>query len=128
MKDNEQPPGDSKTDFDFDEWSYIAKTDPEKFELMRQQLIDDVLAQVPDHLRQRIKQQQWQIDQICKQADSPLAACIQISQKMWDSVYGEKELLTALQTPEKILQSQRKDNADNVIDLKKYRSSREPAD
>ncbi|MCP5245148.1 MAG: DUF3135 domain-containing protein [Burkholderiales bacterium] len=128
MKNNEHPPGESITDFDFEKWSHIAKTDPEKFELMRQQLIDDLLAQVPDHLKQRITQQQWQIDQICKQAENPLAACKQISQKMWDSVYGENGLLTALQAPEKILLSRKNNNTENVIHLKKYKSTRKPVD
>lgn len=128
MKDSEQPPGDPCTEYDFDEWSHIAKTNPEQFELMRQQLINDLLAQVPDHLKQRIKRQQWQIDQIRKQANNPLAACIQISQKMWNSVYGENGLLTALEEPEKVLQSQIKDDPEKVIHLKKYKSTRKPVD
>lgn len=66
---------------------------------MRQYLIDNLLEQAPDHLRQRLEQQQWQIDQIRRQTANPLEACIQISQRMWHSVYGEQGLLIALQEP-----------------------------
>jgi len=121
MKDTNQSTDD--TDFDFDTWSRIAKTDPEQFEKMRQQLLNDLFEQAPDHLKQRLERQQWQIDQIRRQVANPLAACIQISQKMWDSVYGDKGLLMALEEPQKLMQSTKEENAAKVVSLRKFKSS-----
>lgn len=50
------------TDFDFDVWSQMAQQDPEKFEVMRQQLINDLIAQAPLHLKQWMTGLQWQVD------------------------------------------------------------------
>ncbi len=55
-------------DFDFDQWATIARQDPEQFERMRQQLINEVIAQSPEHLKQRMEGLQWQIDQIHTEA------------------------------------------------------------
>ena len=77
--------------FDFDLWSKMARQDPEKFEAMRQQLINDLLAQAPPHLKQRMVGLQWQVNQIRKQAGNPLTACLQISQKMWTNVLERKD-------------------------------------
>lgn len=120
MNDFRQPENDWC--FDFETWAEIAKTDPERFEEMRQQLINDLFDQAPDHIRQRLEKQQWQIDQIRRQAGNPLAACIQISQKMWNSVYGEKGLLTALEEPQKLMHATTQDNAEKIISLKKFKS------
>ncbi|MCW5618862.1 MAG: DUF3135 domain-containing protein [Nitrosomonas sp.] len=120
MKDAKQPP--DHADFDFDKWSHIAKIDPEQFEKMRQYLIDNLLEQAPDHLRQRLEQQQWQIDQIRRQAANPLEACIQISQRMWHSVYGEQGLLMALQEPGKLLQSISNNNTGKIVSLGEFRT------
>ncbi len=50
------------SNFDFDRWSAMAQQDPEKFEAMRQQLISDLLAPPPPHLKQRMIGIQWQAD------------------------------------------------------------------
>ena len=120
MENNKQ-----QLDFDFDHWSSLARDDPEKFELMRQQLINEVMEQAPEHMKNRLEGLQWQVDQIRNQSDSSMAACITISQKMWDKVYGEKGLLDALNEPERILKSlkERSDNPNNVIPIKNYKAT-----
>ena len=123
MKNGKLLPDDADIEFDFDKWSRMAKTDPDEFEKMRQQLIDNLFEQAPDHIKQRLEGQQWQIDQIRRQANNPLAACIQISQKMWSSVYGEQVLLDELQEPKKLLQFKNKDDADKVVSLKEFKSA-----
>lgn len=90
-------------DFDFDQWSKIAQLEPEKFEAMRQQMIDELIAQAPDHLKPRMAGLQWQVDQIRNQAGNPMAACVQLSQKMWAHVLSENGLLNMLKQPRKIL-------------------------
>jgi uncharacterized protein DUF3135 len=110
-------------DFDFDQWVSIAKTNPEQFELMRQQLINDAINQAPDDLKQRMEGLQWQIDQICNQANSPIDACLSISQKMLDNIYGEKGLVNAITEPEKVTQSINNNNHNKVVSIKKYKST-----
>lgn len=112
------------SDFDFDRWSKMAQQDPEKFEAMRQQLINDVIEQAPLHLKQRMAGLQWQVDQIRKQANNPMAACLQISQKMWGNVLGEKGLLNALQEPKKLLSALKKEHVGKVLSFERYKSSK----
>jgi len=109
------------TNFDFNLWSNVAKQDPEQFELMRQQLIDDVMAQVPEELKQRMEGVQWEVDQIQNRAENPMAACFSISQRMLNKVHGEKGLLATLSDPKKILQDRKKMDLNNVISITKYK-------
>ena len=108
-------------DFDFDSWAKMAQQDPGKFEQMRQQLIDETIEQTPDHHKQRMRGLQWQIDQIREQAGNPMAACLQIYQKMLDSLCGEKGLIKALQEPERLRLSLKQDKA-KVISLEEYKT------
>ena len=92
-------------DFDFDHWCKVAQDEPERFETMRQQMIDELMAQAPSHLKPRMTGLQWQVDQIRKQTNDPMTACLRISQKMWTNVVGESGLLKALQEPKELLDS-----------------------
>lgn len=109
------------SDFDFEVWSQMAQQDPEKFEAMRQQLINDLIAQAPLHLKQRLTGLQWQVDQIRKQASNPMVACLQISQRMWDNAVGEKGLLDALQEPQKILNAIENESTGKILSFDKYK-------
>lgn len=102
-------------DFDFDSWSQIAQQEPEKFEAMRRQMIDELIAQAPDHLKPRMTGLQWQVDRIRNQAGNPLAACVQISQKMWTHVLSENGLLNMLKQPRKILNAMANPSTAKVI-------------
>lgn len=107
------------SDFDFDLWSKMAQEEPEKFELMRQQLIDDLIAQAPEHFKPRMIGLQWQVDQVRKQASNPMAACLRISQKMWNNVVGENGLLNALQEPRKILSTLEKAPVGKILSFER---------
>lgn len=91
--------------FDFDHWCKVAREEPEKFEVMRRQMIDDLIAQAPSHLKPQITGLQWQVDRIRQQAGNPMAACVRISRKMWANVLGKNGLLKALQEPKELLNS-----------------------
>ncbi len=82
--------------FEFDEWLGIARRDPDAFEKMRRSAIDSVISQAPPANQQRLRCLQWRIDQERRRARTPLAACIRISQMMWESVTGQGGLLQAL--------------------------------
>jgi hypothetical protein len=82
---------------DFDEWADLAKRDPEAFERRRAQVIEEFLDQVPDDRRERLRCLQWRIDRTRERASNPVAACVRLSQMMWDSVLGDGGLLEALE-------------------------------
>lgn len=106
-------------DFDFDYWSRIAQHEPERFEAMRQQMINDLIAQAPSHLKPRMTGLQWHLDQIRNQAANPMAACLQISQKMWANVLGENGLLKALKEPKELLNSLEKAPVAKVLSFER---------
>lgn len=111
-------------DFDFDQWSMIAREEPEKFEAMRQDMINQLIAQAPDHLKPRMTGLQWQVDQIRKQADNPMAACLQISQKMWNNVLGEKGLLTVLREPKAFLDNIREEPGGKILSFERNKTDK----
>ncbi|TXI18962.1 MAG: DUF3135 domain-containing protein [Nitrosomonas sp.] len=111
-------------DFDFDLWMQMAKQDPHRFEFMRQQMINDLIAQAPLHLKMRMEGLQWQVDQIRKQADNPMMACLQISQKMWKNVLGEKGLLNALQQPQMFTDTLREESSGKILSFNRNKSEK----
>lgn len=83
--------------FDFDEWHQLANSDPDAFEQKRQKYINKIIQSAPKAKQKRLRCLQWRIDQTRLLSNTPLAACINISKLMWDSVLGENGLLVALQ-------------------------------
>lgn len=112
------------SDFDFDQWSRMAQEEPEKFESMRRQLIDDLIAQAPKHFKPRMISLQWQVDQVRKQASNPMDTCLQISQKMWNNVHGENGLLSALQEPKKLIHTLEKVSAGKILTFERPKSGK----
>jgi len=84
---------------DFDFWKQLAKNDPEAFEALRREKIEQLIEQAPKPQRRRLQGLQWQIDQNRKLAASPMASCLAISNMMWDSLHQlnlrQHELLSA---------------------------------
>ncbi|RME34541.1 MAG: DUF3135 domain-containing protein [Gammaproteobacteria bacterium] len=79
--------------YDFDSWAEIARTDPERFEALREELVRRQIAQAPAASRRRLAGLQWRIDRIREHSGTPLAACIAISGLMWESMLGEGGLV-----------------------------------
>jgi hypothetical protein len=86
-----------KTLVDFDQWAELAKTDPEAFEARRSEVIEDMISRLPEHKQQRMRCLQWKIDLVRSQASNPMAACIKLSEMMWDSLVGPGGLREALE-------------------------------
>ena len=82
---------------DFDQWADLAKTDPDAFEARRAEAIEAMIQRMPDEKQQRMRCLQWKIDQVRNQASNPMAACIKISEMMWDSLVGPGGLKDALE-------------------------------
>lgn len=85
-----------KQTFDFSEWSHLAATDPKAFEKRRKQTIEAAIRSIPDAKQQRIRCLQWRIDQERNLSKSPMAACIRLSNMMWENLLGENGLLDSL--------------------------------
>jgi hypothetical protein len=86
-----------KSMVDFDHWAHLAKTDPAAFEIRRAAVIEDVIQRMPRHKQQRMRCLQWKIDQVRSQANNPMAACIKLSEMMWDSLVGPGGLREVLE-------------------------------
>ena len=82
--------------FDFEEWMLLAKSDPEEFEKRRKHVIDDLISSAPEDRQQRLRGLQWRIDIERRRCSNPLAACIRLSDMMWNFVYAEDGFLNAL--------------------------------
>ncbi len=106
---------------DFDRWSQMAQQDPEKFEAMRQQLIANAIAQAPEYLKQRMIGLQWQVDKIRRQASNPMAACLQISQRMWANVLEEKGVLA----PKTIQNTPKAEPRGKILLFERYKAGKQ---
>jgi len=88
--------GHSINDIDFEHWVTLASTDPQKFEQLRQDKISAIIERTTGQRRQRLRGLQWQIDAIRNQhKDSAAAACIAISELMWETFEHLAALLQA---------------------------------
>lgn len=81
----------------FDQWAQLAKSDPEAFEARRAATIEAAIQRMPAHKQQRMRCLQWKIDQVRDRASNPMAACIKLSEMMWDSLVGPGGLRDALE-------------------------------
>lgn len=87
--------GNSLYDVDFEFWLILASTDPLKFEQLRQDKISELIERASTQRQQRrLRGLQWRIDKIREQhKDSAMAACIAISELMWETFEHLAELL-----------------------------------
>jgi hypothetical protein len=82
---------------DFDDWAQLAKSDPAAFEEKRTRVIEDLIRSMPEDKRQRMRRLQWKVDQVRNRCKTPMAACIKLSEMMWDSLVGPGGLKDALE-------------------------------
>jgi len=87
------------TSFDFETLSGLAQTDPGSFETLRQQTIDRAIERAPEECRQRLRRLQWRIDRVRETSRTPLAACILISDMMWNSFNDLNRIYQRLSEP-----------------------------
>lgn len=86
--------GHSNCEFDFEKWAQLASSDPQSFEQLRQDKIADVIEKATGNHQQRLRKLQWRIDQVRnKNKTSTMAACLAISDLMWDTFERLNELL-----------------------------------
>lgn len=93
-------------DFDFDQWVALAVADMEAFEAKRQAMIEAIIVSSPTYLQPRLRGLQFRIDMERRRSKTPLAACMRISEMMWDMVLGEDGLKASLEALENMLSGQ----------------------
>lgn len=72
---------------DFDRWLELAKSDPDSFEELRSRTIDAAIGRFAQSRQSHLRRVQWRIDQVRERSRTPMAACIAISNMMWDSFH-----------------------------------------
>jgi hypothetical protein len=77
---------------DFDYWSNLYKTDPQRFTQERQQAAQQVIDNAPHHLRVKLQRLQWLIDTTIATSKTPLQSAVRLS-KMMDEKFLEMNYL-----------------------------------
>lgn len=120
-------------DFDFEKWSLLASKDPEAFEQYRERVINEFITDLPEEKQQRMRCLQWRVDSVRRLSKTPMAACIEISKMMWDSIKGEHglmdalhELQTACQFDGQYQPATRTQSNENILDFPGNRESNQP--
>lgn len=73
----------------------LARNDPDGFNALRDELIEQLIARAPEHIARRLRGLQFRIDQVRQLAHTPLNATIKVSQMMWSSFYTLKDELSS---------------------------------
>jgi len=76
----------------------LAHDDPQAFESLRRELIENAIRRAPERLQLRLRQLQFRIDSVRRLARTPLGALIKMQSMMWDSFLCLEEALQHLDT------------------------------
>ena len=93
----------------FDEWRELSQKDPKAFEDLRDKTINEFIDGIAVERQHRLRCLQWKIDKVRETNATPLAACVAISDMMWDSlerlhkIYYEYEDITSLKEGKRML-------------------------
>jgi hypothetical protein len=102
--------------FDFDEWSGLAKSNPNEFEMRRIAYLERLILRVDSS---RLRGLQWRIDNERKLSKSPLKFCLHLYTLMWDSFLDLKETSNDLVYKEAESVAVNTKSLSNVISLHK---------
>ena len=72
---------------DFDHWLELAKSDPDGFEALRTKPINEAIERFAQTRQGHLRRIQWRVDKVRERSRTPMAACIAISNMMWDSFH-----------------------------------------
>lgn len=70
----------------FDTLRYLAENDPERLELLRRTLTEQLIARSPEDSRRRLRGLQFQINARIRLAPNPIAACVAVSSMMHEAL------------------------------------------
>ncbi len=83
----------SISEIDFEKWMTLAASEPQDFEQLRLDKITELIKNAPKRQQHRLHCLQWRIDKIREKNKSPMAACLAISELMWDTFGHLSDLL-----------------------------------
>ena len=78
-----------------DALSRLARNDPQTFEILRLELIENTIDDAPEPVQLRLRQLQFRIDGIRQRSRSPLGATVKIQALMWESFLAMNDGLQA---------------------------------
>ena len=76
-----------------EELAQLARDDPQAFEVLRGELIENTILRAPERMHLRLRQLQFRIDGIRRLARTPLGALLKIQALMWESFLRMDEAL-----------------------------------
>lgn len=107
---------------DFDELKCLAERDPDAFEKLRSELVEDLIRNSSPNNQRRLRGLQFSTDARRRLASNPMKALLDIQAMMHVSLYQLSQALQALSeqsTPEKV----RAPQVDNVVPFSRGASS-----
>jgi len=75
------------------ELAQLARDDPQAFEALRAELIENAILRAPERLQLRLRQLQFRVDGIRRLARTPLGALLKMQAMMWESFLRMDEAL-----------------------------------
>ena len=74
----------------------LARDDPQAFEELRGELIENAILRAPERMHLRLRQLQFRVDGIRRLARTPLGALLKMQAMMWESFLRMDEALQRL--------------------------------
>jgi hypothetical protein len=99
----------------FDELMELAKNQPDEFERLRQQMIDQLIESMPEERQLNVKRYQWRIDQENRRHQSSMGRCIKLSAMMSARMQEMNRQLDLLNGAPAELFSQREADIKNAV-------------
>lgn len=84
---------------DHESLAQLARENPEAFEALRREMLDELIARAPKHIQRRLQGLQFRIDHVRARARTPLGAVLKISSLMWKSFLQLNEELSSMNDP-----------------------------
>ena len=85
---------------DFDELASLARQDPDAFEALRADLLEQCVQCAPPHMHRRLRGMVFELNASRQASQSPLANCLDASGKMWKAFDELRIQLNAVVRPE----------------------------
>ncbi|MFZ4537108.1 DUF3135 domain-containing protein [Propionivibrio sp.] len=82
--------------------SRLARDDPQAFESLRNELIENNIKRAPERIQARLRGLQFRVDGIRRLSRSPLGASLKIQTLMWESFLQMNEALQGFVRPPKM--------------------------
>jgi hypothetical protein len=85
--------------FEFDEWTRLARENPDEFERRRSAAIEAVIARASPELAPRLRGLQFRLDVERLKARTPLGAAVRMQALMWEQFEQLRTALNQLTAP-----------------------------